>query len=584
MFAIIPSLSILLIAATPLMLRGQDPKIESQILLPPEPGMQYTISPKGLHLAGVVLRGSRQVVVFDGVDGPRFDKVLNLSNQTGGGKVTWSEDGARYAYHGKQGQEYVIVVDGKEVSRGPWSAELEGQGQTPVHDLGFSPGGKHWYAVIQTRTPTRQNWQLIIDGVAGPVAPETIAPLFSPDGEHHTYLQQLPTASGPTRQVLIIDGKPAPYVAGDMQWTGDSKHLITKRLIPGSDLVEVLADGQVLMRVPGGVQFTMAPTGPAILGRAWTPFQGATRNSYLIIGNRRAVGSECSNSSGLDAVYMSADAKHYAARCPSNFMFVDGKKGQEYPEGVSHLVWTDDGRPVYQAKTNQRAFMIVGDQEAGPYGSILDNPVVTREDRNSGRYQTIPAVVRGNHVAYIARTNPNDQSATVVVVDGKAIPAANAVEVSLSPDGSRYAFLAGRPTMVTVDGTAYPNAAIEPTIGNVGYQGTIQWSGDSKHVAWVTAYPSPGVALDGKLIQAPGMTRFVHFTADGKHLVWLVRSPSTPEHFVYLDGKKVLTLPQNLQLENEADVYWSFPADGSISFVAGDHEGMKRYRIVPGGP
>jgi hypothetical protein len=52
---------------------------------------------------------------------------------------------------------------------------------------------------------------------------------------------------------------------------------------------------------------------------------------------------------------------------------------------------------------------------------------------------------------------------------------------------------------------------------------------------------------------------------------------------VFVDGKKVLTLPQNLPLENEADVYWSFPADGTISFVAQDNEGMKRYRIVPGG-
>jgi len=29
-------------------------------------------------------------------------------------------------------------------------------------------------------------------------------------------------------------------------------------------------------------------------------------------------------------------------------------------------------------------------------------------------------------------------------------------------------------------------------------------------------------------------------------------------------------------------VYWSFPEDGSISLVAQDSEGMKRYRIVPG--
>ncbi len=86
-------------------------------------------------MAGVVLRGSRQVLVHDGVDGPRFDQVLNLSSQAGGGKVAWSDDGAHYAYHGKLGQEYVIVVDGKEVSRGHWSAEL----QPGPHDRGPPP-------------------------------------------------------------------------------------------------------------------------------------------------------------------------------------------------------------------------------------------------------------------------------------------------------------------------------------------------------------------------------------------------------------------------------------------------------------
>ena len=136
------AIAVLLAGLVPSALAAQDAKVESQLLLPPEPGMQYSISPKGQHLAAVVLRGSRQVLVHDGDDGPRFDQVLSLSSQNGA-KVAWSDDGARFAYHGKLGQEYVILVDSKEVSRGPWSADLQGQGRTPVHQLGFSPGGKH---------------------------------------------------------------------------------------------------------------------------------------------------------------------------------------------------------------------------------------------------------------------------------------------------------------------------------------------------------------------------------------------------------------------------------------------------------
>lgn len=573
------AIAILLAGLVPSALASQDAKVESQLLLPPEPGMQYTISPRGLHVAGVVLRGSRQVMVHDGVDGPRFDQVQSLSSQNGS-KVAWSDDGARHAYHGKLGQEYVVVVDGKEVSRGPWSTELQAQGRTPVHELGFSPGGKHWYAIIETLTPGRQNFQLLLDGVAGPLSQQLFSPLFSPDGEHHTYIQQINTATTPQpRYALIVDGKPAPYLAGDMQWTGDSKYLITKRPSPGNTGEDVLANGQPLMRVPGGVSLTMAPVGPGMLGRALTPWEGGTRSAFLLVGNRRVPGSECTNTAGLDAVYMSPDAKHYAARCAMTFMFVDGKKGQEYPEGISHLVWTGDGRPVYYGRTNQRAFIVIGEQESDAYGMIQDVTPVTREEKRS-RATGFPAVVQGTHVAYIARTSGGDGNTTVVVVDGKAIPAVAASEVRLSPDGSRYAFLSGRPSQfVTVDGTAYDKVAIEPSIATVGHQGMIKWSPDSKHVAWITAAPNSGVMLDGKLLPTPRMTRFAHFSANGR-LVYLARGEGA-EHQIYVDGKRVLTLPQNLSLETDADIYWDFPADGSIRFVAQDQEGMKRFRIMP---
>ena len=75
------------------------------------------------------------------------------------------------------------------------------------------------------------------------------------------------------------------------------------------------------------------------------------------------------------------------------------------------------------------------------------------------------------------------------------------------------------------------------------------------------------------------MTRFAHFTANGR-LVYPARGQGA-EHQIDVDGRRVLTLPQNLSLENDADIYWSFPADGSIRSVAQDQEGMKRFTIVP---
>ena len=575
-----PAAALILFALTPV-LRAQDAKVESQLLLPAEPGMQYEISPKGLHVAAVALRGSRQVLVHDGEDGPRFDQVLSLQRNSSG-KVAWSDDGARWAYHGKLGQEYVVLVDGKEVARGPWSADLQAQGRSPVWEVGFTPGGKHWYVIIETLTPGRNNFRMTLDGVAGPLSQDNITPLFSPDGERHTYIQKIATATmSEPRYVLIVDGKPAPYLAGGMQWTGDSKHLLTRRIIPGTSNEDVLADGAPLLRLPGGASFTMAPGSPAMLGVVATTFQGGTRGVFLLVGTRKAAGSECTATGGLDGLYISADAKHYAARCSNTFMYVDGKKGQEYSQGLSNLLFTDDGRPVYYGRTNQRAFMVTGEQESNAYGAIVDVRGHTRETRGMSGPSGPPAVVRGNHVGYIANPKPGDGMTTVVVVDGKTLPAEAASELSLSPDGSRFAFLFGRSSAVNVDGTPYPTSGVDMGIADVGYQGYFHWTPDSKHVAWIQSQPY-GVAIDGRLIASQGWVRYASFTADGKHVVWLARGQGS-EHQVWVDGVKVLTLPGNTALENDADVYWSFSADGSISLVAQDNEGMKRFHIVPGG-
>ncbi len=553
--------------------------VESQVLLTAEPGVQYAVSAKGQHVAAVALRGSRQVMVHDGVDGPRFDEVLKLSTTTTD-KVQWSDDGNRFIYWGRVGQEYAVMVDGKEVHRGAWSVEAAARGQTPVFEMGFAPRSKHWYVILLNQNSSRQNYQLVIDGKPGPVSQSSIAPVWSLDGEHHAYIQQInPITAAQPSSALIVDGKAAPYNAGEPQFTADGLHLFTKRMVPRASLIEVLADGQPFMRAEG-VQLHMSPTGPGVLGVVWSTAQNA-RVSFLTVGNRRVPGSDCADNAGLSGVYMSNDAKHFAAKCRT-WVMTDAKKGQEYADGVSHVAFTADGRPVYQALTNGKTFLIVRDQESDGYASIESETAVTRAQRLTTGFTAAPAVIRGNKVGYIARVASSGNN-FVAVVDGKKYPAINASQLSLSPDGSRFAFLAGHPYQTaTVDGTAYSQMNVDGGIGNIGYQGMFQWSADSKHIAWIVATPNQGVAIDGKFLATGGMTRFLKFTADGKHLVWIVRNPAAPRHLIFVDGVQVLDLPQNLTLENEADIYWSFAEDGTVTFVAQDGDAMKRFKITPG--
>src|SRR5207244_12460848 len=96
--------------------------------------------------------------------------------------------------------------------------------------------------------------------------------------------------------------------------------------------------------------------------------------------------------------------KHWAVRCQdsntSYWVMTDGKKGQEYQHVASDVTFTSDGRPVYFASANAKYFVIVGDQEFGPYATVV--PQAPPGVNNLGGVVPIPILVAGNHFGFIA--------------------------------------------------------------------------------------------------------------------------------------------------------------------------------------
>src|SRR5262245_45261175 len=107
---------------------------EQAVVGPTGERVEYVVSPAGGRLAAVAPKGSRITVVVDGVAGPQFDAIIktgfavidprpyaaidvNLRPQPG--PVTFSRDGKRYAYVGRLGEEWVVMVDNKESFRFP---------------------------------------------------------------------------------------------------------------------------------------------------------------------------------------------------------------------------------------------------------------------------------------------------------------------------------------------------------------------------------------------------------------------------------------------------------------------------------
>src|ERR1035438_7504115 len=163
-------------------------KIESVIVAPVEQGSQFGVSPHGVHVATLSHSGSRAVMIYDGVPGPKFDQIFG-QGATGVLGVIFSPDGKRYGYCGRLGSEFIVMADGKEVAR---SAETDQGGLITANScmIGFTPGSKHVYYISLVRVGNSASVaaRFVYDGQASP--PGASAGMrdfaFSPDrSEEH---------------------------------------------------------------------------------------------------------------------------------------------------------------------------------------------------------------------------------------------------------------------------------------------------------------------------------------------------------------------------------------------------------------
>lgn len=581
-------LSLALISSTPL-LQAQA-KIESQLLVTGETGMQFSVSPHGGHLAAVTQKGSRWVMIYDGTPGPLFDEIYDTGHGTGG-KVVWSPDGSRYAYVGRVGQEYTVMVDGKEQLKVPATSEtgiagIQGHGNVLIT---FTPDSKHILYDIQTVGPGPggarfRQYQVVYDGVVGPPdqgdGPQVAYPN---EGPHHAYLitARASTALNPTgqnKQLLVIDGKLAPYGAGALQYTADGTHLFSQRtvVIPGKGgASELLVDGHPVMRAQAIRVFT-APVGNGFVAVVSQQSQPGVNNSFLVVGATRIPGTDCGGS-GYNSVDFSADGKHYASLCQADAgrvaMVIDGKKGREYPM-ITDFAFSPDGtRSMYKARAGMKTFVVTGVDESDGYQSV-----------DSLRFA-------GTHTGFIA-TKASGSSPWEVVIDGKSTPRSDATAASLfrmSPDGNHWAYITGfgNAVGIVVDGVE-PGMATIRGFGRDWHGARFVWSPDSKHFATfgtsksLPNYDDSGILFDGKFLKLSVNYAFnPTFTPDGRHFLFLTQDPGNSKESIYIDGKVVAQVDMNTSLADNPAA-WEVGADGVLTLVAQDAGAIKRFRITPG--
>jgi hypothetical protein len=560
-------------------------KIEATLLSPPLPGAGFAISPLGIHMATMTKSGSRQVVLYDNVEGPKFDRLLGGMDPRG--VFAFSPDGSRYAYCGQQGNEAVVMLDGKEIFRTS-ETNLQGgidDGTCGAGIIRFTSNSKHLFFPSVSRYNSTLVTRLVFDGKAEPAGgPGGLSGMnaysFSPDGDHYAYIWTDPAAGNRVtaqNQKLIIDGKPAPYLAGTLQWTPDSKHLYS--IVRNSGAVGLLYDGKPVVQATELRQF-VAPTGDMTV-QIMDKVNPATR--FLAVNGKPVPGSEIPYGQGgdLSSVTISADGKHYAAQygntSQQKFVFWDGKKGLPYrniiafkgrQERESRLFdFTPDGRVIYLADDPAAGqYLVIGDKESDQLGGSTEMVVSTT-----------------GHV--LANSSANATRGAGITLDGKflQLPRANVASyLGFSPDGNHYAFILQTPDSnrtVYLDGKPQPNTVWIPN----GTDTPFAFSPDSKHLAYFYRNPNDmGVCLDGKCFPAGtdsnGNFYNLTFSSDSNHLFWITNSPRTFRLFV--DGKAVLETggPSFTVFPPET---WQTDGPSGLMLLAHDNEGYKRIRVTP---
>ena len=182
--AVVSFLCLLVVSAIAL----ADAKVEEQSLAPDEGAIGCAISQHGAHAAVLATKGSRFVVLIDDVAGPRLDALLSgiqgspvsAGYWMGQVPILFSDGGEHCAYVAKMGDDYVVMLDGKEVGRG----QLSSSASMPSLPLTFSRGGQHFFFMNVESGKHR----LVVDGQPGPecgIEPQLV---ISPDGAHYAYV------------------------------------------------------------------------------------------------------------------------------------------------------------------------------------------------------------------------------------------------------------------------------------------------------------------------------------------------------------------------------------------------------------
>jgi len=548
--------------------------VAEQLLSPMGQGITYTPSPAPADLATIGPSGSRVAVYRNGEPGPKFDDIINTgATQEGGAglQLVFSPDGKRLAYAGRTRGEYVVIVDGEEVARGPYDGR-----QNSIIGLGFTSDSQHYfYRAIETDEQGQQAGKFIMDGVASPPVHPSMQIVISPVGSGYAmFARQL----GSGEQVFIRDGKLSDEKPNRIMYRHDGK-LYTLEQDAEAQRIVFKLEGETLFEGDANpVDFILPDKGEhwAILCSSGT---GMSVNA-IVDGKRFDEPITNAPAYGTQRFQFSPDGQRWAAIVEPGpnrqFVLLDGEPQDEYQK-IEALTFSPDGSKFsYWGRSPTGAYFVNNGEETD-IASTTTPPAIYSSDGAIVSWTTMQPRTGERHLfvndAKLSCTHQMQHATMKFSADGARIGFIDGVTVhEIMPDGVK--------TYEGLRVVASAGAARGPTkLWSEGFT----YSPDSSKIAFFGSdMPGrkSGLFINGQIVhEVPagfGWTQ-LGFSPDSKHIFYVFSSGQG--RALFIDGTKIMEYPYT-QLEDDANM-WHIDEAGVLHFVSMDNEGIKRYSVTP---
>ena len=497
------------------------------------------LSEEGDHLAIVTAKGSRQVVLIDGVEGPAFDEIpMNFTWATyrgSSGSMVFSRTGGHSAYVGRRSGDFIAVVDGKEAATLSTPAMLQGGGysNTTGWKFAFNKDGSRLAYGAMTGPGT---WVMVVDGVNSPAYRAVDFTQTALNGKRLVYVAQ----TADQKWHAVVDGKPGPgYVAiRELKLTPDGLHYayLADRPVPGGRNSLAVIDGVEGTPYFSTVELEQAADGRVAYaaGTKQGDAQGRGAEGAVFVGGMSVSNTLTYNVSFYDKdrigyrlgsarqrIAWSPDGKRFAyvqqnTPNPGVTVMVNGKAMGPTYLAAEELLWSPDGTHLtYQGASPNGTFAVVDGQEFGGYTWVKE----FQWSPDGKRYVFQAAGSTGGGVIVDGKEQPKTRG----VVDGSIL---------FSPDSKHIAYGGHSGVSVyqpIVDGVAKPhNLQSFSSRNNPPIQFPVfSWSPDGNHLAYVgfTMDPIPkgGVVVDGTMYPGPSAGfQFPSWSSNSKHFATAV--------------------------------------------------------------